>query len=41
MSGSIPTRPSPTIFGWCASCAARRMRRAAATTGTRSTATTG
>nr|DAQ27705.1 MAG TPA: hypothetical protein [Caudoviricetes sp.]DAW12564.1 MAG TPA: hypothetical protein [Caudoviricetes sp.]DAY66102.1 MAG TPA: hypothetical protein [Caudoviricetes sp.] len=41
MSGSIPTRPSPTVSGSSASCAARRTRRGAAMTGTRSTATTG
>nr|DAJ65727.1 MAG TPA: hypothetical protein [Caudoviricetes sp.] len=35
MSGSIPTRPSPTASGSSASCAARRTRRAAATTGMR------
>nr|DAQ94823.1 MAG TPA: hypothetical protein [Caudoviricetes sp.] len=41
MSGSIPTRPSPTASALSANCAARRTRRGAAMTGTKSTATTG
>ena len=39
-SGSIPTRPSPTASVLFGSWTARRMGRATATTGTRSTGTT-